>query len=62
MVYESTWSFDLDNAFKAVLDCLQQVGAITNDNLCVGIDARKAIDRSDPRGRFSIEELEPTLF
>lgn len=62
VVYESTHSYDLDNAFKAILDNLQYVGAITNDNLCVGINARKAIDRNDPRVAFAIEELEPTLF
>lgn len=62
VVYESTWSFDLDNAFKAILDNLQYMGAITNDNLCVGINARKAIDRNNPRVTFAIEELEPTLF
>ena len=62
VVYESTTAYDLDNAFKAVLDCLQYVGAITNDNLCMAIHARKVIDRSNPRVAFAIEELEPTLF
>ena len=62
VVYESTWSYDLDNAFKAILDNLQYVGAITNDNLCVAINARKVIDRRNPRVVFAIEEIEPTLF
>ena len=62
VVYESTWSYDLDNAFKAILDNLQYVGAITNDNLCVAINTRKVIDRRNPRVVFAIEELEPTLF
>ena len=62
VVYESTCSYDLDNAFKAVLDCLQMVNAITNDNLCMAIHARKVIDRQNPRVAFAIEELEPTLF
>ena len=62
VVYESTWSYDLDNAFKAILDNLQYVGAITNDNLYVAINARKVIDRRNPRVVFAIEEIEPTLF
>ena len=60
-VFESSWSFDLDNALKTILDCLQYVRAIKDDNLCIGIDARKAIDRDKPRIEFSIEETEPTL-
>lgn len=62
VVYESTWSYDLDNAFKALLDNLQYVGAITNDNLCVSITARKAIDPQNPRVMYAIEETEPRLF
>lgn len=62
VVYETTWSYDLDNAFKALLDNLQYVGAITNDNLCVSISARKAIDSQNPRVKYAIEEHEPTLF
>ena len=61
VVYESTHSYDLDNAFKSILDCLQYAGAITNDNLCIGINARKAIDRQNPRVTFAIEEIEPRL-
>lgn len=38
---------DLDNLLKAVLDCLQSVGAIENDKNCVWIDARY-IDAGDP--------------
>ncbi len=49
VVYESSNSFDLDNCLKTILDCLQYCGAITNDNLCVGIDAEKRIDRQYPR-------------
>lgn len=60
-VYESSARYDLDNALKTFLDCLQMVKAITNDNLCVGIHARKHIDRRNPRVVFGIEELEPTL-
>ena len=62
IVFESTWSYDLDNALKGVLDNLQYCHAITNDNLCVAINARKAIDRQNPRIVYAIEELEPKLF
>lgn len=60
-VYESSARFDLDNALKTFLDCLQKVNAITNDNLCIGIHAQKHIDRKNPRVVFGIEELEPCL-
>lgn len=62
IVYEASAAYDLDNCLKTVLDCLQYVGAITNDNLCVGINATKKIDRRNPRIVYGIEELEPTLF
>ena len=62
VVYESTWAFDLDNALKGTLDCLQSARAITNDNLCIAINARKAIDGQNPRLMYAIEETEPTLF
>ena len=61
-VYESSNAYDLDNCLKTVLDCLQYAGAITNDNLCVGILATKRIDRDHPRIEYGLEELEPTLF
>ena len=61
-MYHSSNRFDLDNSLKTVLDLLQDVGAITNDNLCVGIEATKHIDRSNPRVVFGIEEIEPRLF
>ena len=61
-VYHSSNRFDLDNSLKTVLDLLQDVGAITNDNLCMGIEATKHIDRSNPRIVFGIEEIEPRLF
>ncbi len=62
IVYESSNAYDLDNCLKTVLDCLQYAGAITNDNLCVGIKATKKIDRRNPRIVYGLEELEPTLF
>ena len=33
-VWQSSSRFDLDNALKTILDCLQMVEAITNDSLC----------------------------
>lgn len=61
-VYEGSNAHDLDNSLKTILDCLQYAGAITNDNLCIGINATKKIDRQRPRVVFGIEETEPTLF
>ena len=61
-VYESSNVYDLDNCLKTILDCLQYAGAITNDNLCIGINATKKTDRQRPRVVYGIEETEPTLF
>lgn len=61
-VFEGSAAYDLDNCLKTVLDCLQYAGAITNDNLCIGINATKKLDRQQPRVVYSIEEIEPTLF
>lgn len=61
-VFESSNVYDLDNGLKTVLDCLQYAGAITNDNLCIGINATKKIDRQRPRIVYGLEETEPTLF
>lgn len=61
-VFESSRCFDLDNALKTVLDCLQYVRAIKDDNLCVAIQAQKEIAPLHPRIEFSIIETEPTLF
>ena len=38
-VYHSSVRFDLDNSLKTLLDCLQMVGAITDDKLCFQIEA-----------------------
>lgn len=62
VVYESSWAYDLDGAFKVLLDMLQTVHAIKNDNLCVGIHAVKRIDRDNPRILYALQETEPTLF
>lgn len=48
---------DLDNAFKLLLDCLQQCKVIKNDRLCVEIHARKFVDKMHPRVEFVITEL-----
>ena len=61
-VFESSNAYDIDNALKTILDCLQYAGAIANDNLCIGISATKKIDRRRPRVVYGIEETEPTLF
>lgn len=58
-VYESSVRYDLDNALKTILDCLQMVDAISNDNLCMKIIAEKRIDRNNPRVVFAIQEHEP---
>lgn len=60
-VFHSSTRYDLDNSLKTILDLLQDVGAITNDALCMEIEARKVIDRENPRVVFSIEEFEPRL-
>jgi len=61
-VYESSTRYDLDNALKTILDCLQQVKAIKNDNLCMMIVAEKHLDKRNPRIVFAIQEHEPRLF
>jgi len=53
-VYYSSKRPDLDNALKIVLDCLQKNKAIKNDNKCVGIDAKKRLDKKYPRIAFTI--------
>ena len=61
-IFESKLTFDIDNGIKTLNDCLQYVGAITDDNLCVGIKATKHIDRGNPRVVFALYELEQQLF
>ena len=50
------------NSLKTLLDLLQDVKAITNDSLCMEIEAKKVIDRTRPRVTFAIEEFEPRFF
>lgn len=47
-VWHSSVRFDLDNSLKTLLDCLQMVGAITDDNLCFQIEAEKHLDKYHP--------------
>ena len=56
-VYHSSIRFDLDNALKTVLDCLQDCGAITNDSQCFSIEASKFIDKFHPRIEYRIIEI-----
>ncbi len=53
-VYYPDYTHDLDNSLKGVLDCLQYVGAITDDNLCVKIVATRHHDTARPRIEFEI--------
>lgn len=57
-VYFASDRNDLDNALKAVLDCLQGCKAIRNDRLCLEIHARKLVDKSNPRCVMTITPLE----
>lgn len=55
-VYFESKRSDLDNSLKMLLDCLQQVQAITNDNNCIEIHARKFIDKHTPRIEFTLKK------
>lgn len=57
-IYHENMRPDLDNAFKILLDCLQGCKVIQNDRQCVEINARKLIDKNNPRVEFVIEEVE----
>ena len=56
-VWHSSVRFDLDNSLKTLLDCLQMVGAITDDKLCFQIEAEKKIDKYHPRIEFALLEV-----
>lgn len=55
---------DIDNVLTSVLDCLQYVGAITDDNLCMKIVAERRPAKGHPKVVFSLETQfdEPSLF
>lgn len=61
-VYHSSGRYDLDNALKTLLDCLQDVGAIMDDKDCIKIVAEKHIDKHRPRVTFAIEPLQGDFF
>lgn len=56
-VFHRSLRFDLDNSLKTLLDCLQMVGAITDDKLCFQIEAEKKIDKYNPRIEFALLEV-----
>jgi len=56
-VYYDSRRPDLDNSLKVVLDCLQKAKAIKNDNKCIEIQARKHLDKLNPRIEFSVIPL-----
>ncbi len=56
-VYYPSQRSDLDNSLKCCLDCLQKVGAVKNDNLCIKIVAQKFLDKLNPRIEFEIVEI-----
>lgn len=60
-VYFRSKRSDLDNALKTLLDCLQDSEIITNDNLCMEIQASKGVSRT-PKAIICVETLEQTLF
>lgn len=61
-VFYTNRKHDLDNAIKTILDCLQYVGAITNDNLMMQLNARKFVVKYHPRIEFSIEKMQQSIF
>ena len=56
-VYYPSRRSDLDNSLKVVLDCLQKCNAIKNDNKCMEIQAKKFLDKLNPRIEFSVIPL-----
>ena len=56
-VYYPNRRKDLDNSLKVVLDCLQKAKAIKNDNKCIEIQAKKHLDKLNPRIEFSVIPL-----
>jgi len=55
-VYYPNQRSDLDNSAKVILDCLQTVGAISNDNLCTRLVMNKYLDKIHPRIEFIIKK------
>lgn len=61
-VYFKSKCKDLDNAIKTLLDCLQYIHAITDDNLCVEIRARKHVCRAKPHVKYRIIPIQQKMF
>lgn len=57
-VYFPSKRSDLDGCLKGILDCLQKAKVIKNDNNCCLINARKFIDKENPRIEFKIVTIE----
>lgn len=56
-VYFTSDRPDIDNALKAILDCLQTCKAIKNDRLCAEIHAAKFVDKANPRTEVTLTQL-----
>lgn len=56
-VYNGSQRNDLDNAMKAILDCLQSCKAIKDDRNCIKITAQKFVDKANARIEFEIIEV-----
>lgn len=56
--YYCSKRYDVDNSVKTLADCLQYVGAITDDNLIWDLRARKHIDKFRPRVEFRIVPID----
>ena len=61
-VFFKSNKYDLDNSLKTLLDCLQDVKAIRDDNLCIRIEATKHIDADNPRVEFELITQQLKLF
>lgn len=55
--YYKSMRRDLDNAAKAILDCLQHGKVIKNDNKVIELMMRKFIDKENPRAEIKITVL-----
>lgn len=56
-VYFPTKLSDLDNCLKVILDCLEDVAAFENDNMCVRVVANKYVDKTNPRIEFTVKPV-----